>query len=234
MIKVQSSKFLSFILLIVLFISIVFFLDTYNSYQAMQEKESSTVFARSESENNIKESQIKPLEEIAREVEKEIDPEKGIEDNKRTLYNPEKLAKNHQQTIIEKNIFAIKEAGEEVIEEQSNEKEEEKEEADLRKEEVESRKEEISQPVDKRIEIEENKEKEEKQPVEDIRNPFNLQAVSLNQEKKMSVIFNQDTSQTHLIRVEDEIEGYLVKEIRAEEIIMEKDNQEIRVEFQKR
>ncbi|MFP4017418.1 MAG: hypothetical protein ACLFUI_10350 [Halanaerobiales bacterium] len=68
--------------------------------------------------------------------------------------------------------------------------------------------------------------------VEPVPNPFYLQGVSLKENDRMAIVLNQNTYQSHLIRVGQTIDGYLVKSIDQNSVIMEKTEQEIIVYFQ--
>ncbi|MFP4662091.1 MAG: hypothetical protein ACLFPF_07870 [Halanaerobiales bacterium] len=61
--------------------------------------------------------------------------------------------------------------------------------------------------------------------------PFYLQGVSLKENDRMAIIISQNNHQSYLIRVGQTIDGYLVKSIDENSVIMEKSDQEFVVHF---
>lgn len=64
-----------------------------------------------------------------------------------------------------------------------------------------------------------------------INNPFQLIAVSNHSRKTMAIVFHNSKGSNHIIKPGDTIDGFYVKEISDSQVIMSKNNQEIKVVF---
>lgn len=141
------------------------------------------------------------------------------------------LPVNYQDIIVESNIFKLKKS-DPPIEEQ--EKIYQTEEDNFLVEDVEDT------PDDTREDLGESIREEEiivEEPIQTepekhpLHNPFVIQAISINGGNRKAIILNQELGQTFIISSGVEVAGFLVKEIRLESIILEKEGQQTRVEF---
>ena len=157
------------------------------------------------------------LEEQLRNIENQNDV---IDDNRLNIRGPlaelqkYKVPDNYRQLMVEKNIFNL-EKKEELVETEVEElpvKEPENENNDDFPAVIE-------EPV------------EEIQLIPEVPNPFYLHAVSINVFDQRAIIVNKNSAMTYLIKPGDIVDGYLVKKIDYQQVIMEKDGKEIVVVF---
>lgn len=124
------------------------------------------------------------------------------------------IPENYQQLLVEKNIFNLIK----------------KEELTVREvEELPVREPETGDNDDYPVQVEPIQAIEERVP--EVPNPFYLHAVSINFFDQRAIIVNSNNSMTYLIKPGDIVDGYLVKEIDFQQVIMEKEGQEIVVVF---
>lgn len=130
---------------------------------------------------------------------------------------------NFKEIIANRNIFGLRKKVEEEKKETINEV----------KVEERSKEEKTISALDEERFLNVNDKKTRNETLVELTNPFYLQGVSINLYDKMAIIINKNNFKTYLIKPGMIIDGYLVKSISFDEIVMEKDGQKISVEFRK-
>ncbi|MFW6238655.1 MAG: hypothetical protein ACOC5A_05435 [Halanaerobiales bacterium] len=75
-------------------------------------------------------------------------------------------------------------------------------------------------------------EEEEPEDKKELANPFQLQAVSDHVSEKRAIIYHSEENKTYIVKPGDKIDGYKIVEVKKTIVSLEKDGQQIKIEFE--